>query len=101
MAGIERGGGDPGGNAPRLGVGLIYTLAADRFARTPGALDYWAISPDMFWTDAGPGSGPSRFADLPHWVEALDWAAPRLPIVAHHIGLSIGSALPVDAAYLD
>jgi uncharacterized protein (UPF0276 family) len=97
---------DPGGASPRLGVGMIYTIAADRFARTAGSLDYWAITPDMFWTDAGPaseraGAPGARFHDLPRWVEALAWAAPRVPIVAHHIGLSLGSTGPQDAGYVE
>lgn len=92
---------DPGGDAPRLGVGMIYTIAADRFARSAGSLDYWAITPDMFWIDGGPGVNEKRFSDLPQWVDALDWAYPRLPIVAHHIGLSIASAQALDDAYLD
>ena len=98
---------DPGGSAARLGVGMIYTISADRFARTPGALDYWAITPDMFWTDAGPNlSGNTatlepRFRDLERWVDALNWASGRLPIVAHHIGLSLASALEPDPAYIE
>ncbi len=78
---------------------MIYTISADRFARSPGALDYWAITPDMFWVDRGVDT-ESRFGDLPHWIEALEWAAPRLPIVAHHIGLSIGSSCPLDQGYV-
>lgn len=92
---------DPGGDAPRLGVGMIYTIAADRFARSAGSLDYWAITPDMFWIDGGATSIAPRFSDLPQWVEALEWAHDRLPIVAHHIGLSIASAQALDEAYLD
>lgn len=92
---------DPGGAAPRLGVGLIYTIAADGFARQPGALDYWAITPDMFWTDAGPAANPAtRFAGIPRWVAALEEAAERLPIVAHHIGLSLASTLTPDPGYV-
>jgi uncharacterized protein (UPF0276 family) len=92
---------DPGGAAPALGVGMVYTISADRFARTPGALDYWTITPEMFWSDRGAGHPEGRFADLPQWVDALEWAAPRMPLVAHHIGLSIASATPCDAEYLD
>jgi uncharacterized protein (UPF0276 family) len=92
---------DPGGDSPRLGVGLIYTIAADSFARQAGALDYWAITPDMFWTDAGPAANPaSRFAEMPRWVVALEEAAEHTPIVAHHIGLSLASTIAPDPGYL-
>lgn len=92
---------DPAGSAPRLGVGMIYTIAADRFARSADSLDYWAVTPDMFWIDGGPDRAGARFDDLPQWVGALEWAQSRLPVVAHHIGLSIASAQSLDPAYLD
>ncbi|HWI85611.1 MAG TPA: DUF692 family protein [Sphingomonas sp.] len=79
---------------------MIFNLAAERFARSAGAIDYLAITPDMFWTDAGPGA-PDRFGDLDRWVAMLEWAQPRLPIVAHHIGLSIASAREPDLEYVD
>ncbi len=91
---------DPGFGAPRLGVGMIFNLAAESFARTPGAIDYLAITPDMFWSDAGPGA-VRRFDDLDRWVAMLEWARSRLPIVAHHIGLSIASARDPDPEYLE
>jgi uncharacterized protein (UPF0276 family) len=91
---------DPAFGVPRLGVGMIFNLAAERFAQTPGALDYLAVTPDMFWSDAGPGAAP-RFGDLDRWVAMLEWARPRLPIVAHHIGLSIASARDPDPEYVE
>ena len=80
---------------------MVYTVSADHFARAPGSLDYWSITPDMFWRDLGPGRGRGRFADLPQWVDALEWASTRLPVVAHHIGLSIASAIPPEPEYVD
>jgi len=91
---------DPGGNAPRLGVGIMANLAIAPFISTPGAVDYLAVTPDMFWIDHGPdaGAGAPRFTDLPSWVAMLNGSG--LPTVSHHIGLSIVSAIPTDTAYV-
>jgi uncharacterized protein len=91
---------DPGGDAPRLGVGIMANLALAPFIATPGAVDYLAVTPDMFWTDQGPdpGGGGRRFTDIPSWVAMLD--ASGLPMVSHHIGMSIASAIPTDTAYV-
>jgi len=92
-------GADPGGDAPRLGVGIMVNLALAPFTREPGAVDYLAVTPDMFWIDRGPrADGESRFADIPSWVAVLDEAA--LPTISHHIGLSIASAIPTDEGYV-
>ena len=91
---------DPGGDAPRLGVGIMANLAIERFISTPGAVDYLAVTPDMFWIDHGSaaGDGRPRFEDIASWVGMLE--ASPLPKVSHHIGLSIASAVPTDAAYV-
>lgn len=89
---------DPGGDAPRLGVGIMANLALAPFIETPGSVDYLAVTPDMFWTDRGPDAGALRFADIPAWTAMLDRAG--LPTVSHHIGLSIASAVPTDAGYV-
>ena len=54
----------------------------------------------MFWTDNGPGA-LDRFVELESWVEFLDSVAGRLPIVAHSIGLSLGSVEFSDDAYVE
>ena len=91
---------DPGGDAPRLGVGIMANLAIAPFIGTSGAVDYLAVTPDMFWIDHGPDAGERerRFADIPAWVAMLD--ASGLPMVSHHIGLSIASAIPTDVGYV-
>jgi hypothetical protein len=91
---------DPGHDAPRLGVGIMANLAIAPFLSTPGAVDYLAVTPDMFWVDHGPDAGEParRFTDIPAWVEMLD--ASGLPMVSHHIGLSIASAIPTDPSYV-
>lgn len=88
---------DPGRDAPRLGVGIMANLAIESFTSTPGAADYLAVTPDMFWVDHGE-PGATRFEDIPSWVAMLEVSA--LPKVSHHIGLSIASAIPTDAAYV-
>lgn len=75
----------------------MLNLALRDYVLTPGALDYGAVTPDMFWIDRGPGADP-RFPDLVPWVAMLEAAG--LPQVAHHIGLSMASVVPSDPAYV-
>jgi hypothetical protein len=91
---------DPGHSARRLGVGIMANLAIEPFISTPGAVDYLAVTPDMFWIDYGaePSPGGGRFEDIPSWVAMLEASA--LPKVSHHLGLSIASAIPTDVAYV-
>jgi len=91
---------DPGRDAPCLGVGIMANLAIAPFIGTAGAVDYLAVTPDMFWTDHGLQAGEERqrFTDIPNWVAMLDQS--QLPMVSHHIGLSIASAIPTDRAYV-
>lgn len=90
---------DPGRDAPHLGVGIMANLAIASFISTPGAVDYLAITPDMFWIDHGPNARDGRrFTDIPSWVGMLESSS--LPTVSHHIGLSIASAIPTDPAYV-
>ena len=73
------------------GVGIMANLAIAPFIGTPGAVDYLAVTPDMFWIDHGLDGGEGRrFTDIPSWVAMLE--ASGLPMVSHHIGLSIASA---------
>ena len=78
----------------------MANLAIAPFITTPGAVDYLAVTPDMFWIDHGQAADGAarRFSDIPSWVAVLDEAA--LPTVSHHIGLSIASAIPTDRAYV-
>ncbi len=78
----------------------MANLAIAPFITTPGAVDYLAVTPDMFWIDHGQAAGDAarRFTDIPSWVAVLDDAG--LPVVSHHIGLSIASAIPTDRAYV-
>jgi uncharacterized protein (UPF0276 family) len=86
---------------PALGVGLLYNAALPEFVRSNvEAMDYLAITPDLFWLDRGPKYA-ERYEELESWIQTLDWVAQRRPIVSHNIGLSIGSATSLDTAYLE
>lgn len=91
---------DVAGIGPR-GVGILHNPAVPALLYAdPEMIDYVAITPDMFWTDRGPGAR-DRFVELESWTDFLDWAAQRLPLVAHSIGLSLGSAGFSDDGYVD
>ncbi len=86
---------------PTLGVGVMYNPALFDFVCTDvDAFDYVEITSDMFWTDHGRGCD-LRFEELEPWVDLLDRVAARRPIIAHNIGLSIGSAERHDPAYVE
>ncbi len=83
------------------GVGVLHNpVVPDLLRLDPGIVDYVAITPDMFWTDRGPGV-TDRFVELDSWIEFLDWATTRFPLVAHSIGLSLGSSEFSDDAYVE
>src|SRR6187551_3677438 len=82
------------------GIGLMYNPAAPQFLQKHlSAVDYVEITSDMFWTDRGP-QAPRRFEYLESWTDELDWLSPRCALVAHNVGLSIGSAGALDEGYL-
>jgi uncharacterized protein (UPF0276 family) len=88
-------------SAPRLGVGILYNAALPDFLRANlDLLDYVAVIPDTFWSDRGSGASP-RYEELEADVDFIEWLAERIPLVAHGIGLSIGSAGPVDLEYVE
>src|SRR4051794_13363788 len=78
----------------------MANLAIAPFVSIAGAVDYLAVTPDMFWIDHGSGvdNRDYRFTDIPSWVNML--YASGLPMVSHHIGLSITSAIPTDRSYV-
>jgi len=85
--------------APTLGVGILYNAALPDYLRAHrDSFDFIEIIPEMFWTDAGRGAA-SRFAELGGWAAMLDLLAATCPIVAHNIGLSLGSADYFDVGY--
>ena len=88
------------GSLPKLGVGLLYNPSLPEFLHhNLDSLDYLEIIPDMFWTDQGRSQSP-RYIELESWVDFLSWILKHRPVVAHNIGLSMGSADTFDVEYL-
>jgi len=82
-------------------TGLLYNPSLNDFlADNPKACDYIEIIPDMFWTDTGYGK-PHRFRPLATWKNTLDRMAAHLPLVAHSVGFSLGTAGHFDFEYLE
>lgn len=85
---------------PKLGVGLAYQAPlAPLFAAPDAGIDFVEVVPDMFWTDHGPGGAP-RYIDDDAGIARLRQLAGARPVVAHSIGLSIGSADRYDAQHV-
>jgi uncharacterized protein (UPF0276 family) len=85
---------------PKLGVGILYNPALPDFLQNNlELLHYVEIIPDTFQIDHG-GSLVPRFSELESESQFLDWLLQRRPVVAHNIGLSIGSAGVFDADYV-
>lgn len=86
---------------PPLGVGLAYQKPLEALIADDGCddFDFVEVVPDILWTDLGPRSRP-RHLDDAVGVALMDRVARRRPIVAHGIGLSIGSAHRFDAGHL-
>lgn len=84
-----------------LGVGLLYQPAW-RDLVLDGALpvDYLEVIPDTLWRDRGAGE-PVRFVSEPGDRRYLEQVRARMPVLLHGIGLSIGSARPLDEGYVD
>ncbi len=83
-----------------LGVGILYTPALDSLLRSElELLDFVEVIPDMAQTDLGARCSP-RFTEVASWAAMFDWLCPRRPLVAHNIGLSIGTADLWDTAYV-
>jgi uncharacterized protein (UPF0276 family) len=90
----------PAGLLDGVGVGIMFNAALPDYLLTAiDTIDYLEIIPDTFWTDRGPASRP-RFVEVAPYVEVLDQVAASIPIVAHHLGLSVGTAEPADPEYV-
>jgi hypothetical protein len=86
---------------PQLGVGLAYQKPLERLIADDGCddFDFVEVVPDILWTDLGPGSVP-RHLDDADGVALMQRVALRRPVVAHGIGLSIGSAHRFDLGHV-
>lgn len=88
-------------NSNKLGIGLLYNAALpDYLDHHISEVDYIEIIPDMFWSDEGRGCKP-RFTDLPSWRYQLDRLSEQTALVAHHIGMSLGTAGFLDTEYIN
>jgi uncharacterized protein len=84
-----------------LGVGVIFNgVLAPFFAHHPGVVDFVSVIPERFWTDLGRGSLP-RFVPLAEEAATLDALSRDYPLVAHGIGLSLGTAGPADLVHVE
>lgn len=88
-------------NVTNLGVGLNYQPQFREFLEdVPPELDFVEVVPDMFWLDRGSGSEP-RYVDDAVALRFVEHMHGRLPVVAHCIGLSIGSAHRFNREHID
>ncbi|CAN5785389.1 DUF692 domain-containing protein [soil metagenome] len=84
----------------KLGVGLLYNAALPEYLKQYiSMVDYIEIIPDMFWSDEGRDADP-RFVELPQWKQQLDWLSKEVPLVAHNIGISLGTIDHFDEGYI-
>jgi uncharacterized protein (UPF0276 family) len=84
----------------RLGVGFIFNRAAETFVSIcADAFDYLVVIPDLCYA-GDPGRSSFSRGELEAWVRTIDRVAASKPIVAHHIGLSIGTAAHFDVDYV-
>jgi uncharacterized protein len=85
----------------KLGVGLSYQAPMRPFImRALGDLDFLEVIPDILWTDRGHGRAP-RYVDDPDGVAFLNRVRAHIPVIAHGIGLSIGSAHRFDHDHVE
>jgi uncharacterized protein len=85
---------------PRFGVGVLYNRSLSGFVGTDlDAIDFIEVIPDILRADRGVGSSP-RFIELADQIDILSRVAERRPVIAHSVGLSMGSADMFDEEYL-
>ena len=91
---------DPLAALPRLGVGLSFQgTLRDYVLDNLDDFDFLEVIPDIFWRDQGEGGEP-RFVERADARPFLERVAERRPLVAHSIGLSIGSAERFDTGHV-
>ncbi|RZJ89927.1 MAG: DUF692 family protein [Chryseobacterium sp.] len=84
-----------------VGIGILYNRTLDTLLETtPDAVDYLEIIPDTWFSDKGVGAA-GRFDMFPAYEKRILELGQRWPLVAHHVGFSLGTAGYFDAAYLD
>ncbi|MCX6629607.1 MAG: DUF692 family protein [Candidatus Solibacter sp.] len=87
-------------NLPKLGVGISFQATlADYVFDFSETFDFIEIVPDMMWQDAGRDESP-RYRVNPDARDLLGRMAALKPVVAHSIGLSIGTAARFDRGHV-
>ena len=85
---------------PALGVGVSFQPSLLPFFEAhAAAFDFVEIIPDTLWVDTGE-SGPDRYREDEEAHRVLTELLGSKPLVAHSIGLSIGSAEQLDVAHV-
>src|SRR5438045_1994586 len=85
---------------PKLGVGVSFQATlADYVFEFSDTFDFIEIVPDVMWQDAGRGHSP-RYTVNSQARRLLDRMAAAKPIIAHSIGLSIGTAARFDEGHV-
>jgi uncharacterized protein (UPF0276 family) len=83
-----------------VSVGVLFNPIVPEVLRSEPAADHLAVIPESLWVDRGPGI-TDRFGELTQTAMAVEPLLAELPVVAHGISLSIGSALPLDDEHLE
>lgn len=85
---------------PAIGIGVVFNPVVPHFlAAHPGAVDYVEVIPETLWTDRGRCAAP-RYEVVEAAIREVETLAERYPFACHGIGLSIGSASPLDERHL-
>ena len=83
-------------------VGLLYNPAVPFIIDQVGDLvQYIEVIPDRFWYDFGTNAQHGRFHHVQAAIDTFKLYAEGRIIAGHGIGLSLPSAMPLDAALLD
>jgi uncharacterized protein len=86
--------------AAAFGVGVVFNSVLPVFLEAnPGVIDYIELIPETLWTDNGRGL-ENRFTEVKPAIEQLERLAEHLPVACHGVGMSIGSAMPLDQVHL-
>jgi uncharacterized protein (UPF0276 family) len=86
---------------PQIGVGLSFQATLESYVFDHAdTFDFLEIVPDTLWVDEGAGAAPRyrTTAEAESFLARLD---ERLPLVAHSIGLSVGSAHDFDWQHVE
>lgn len=85
---------------PKLGVGLAYQAPLRPLLEAQArAFDFVEAVPDIFWTDRGGDAVPRHLEDA-DGVRQVRALRRTCPVIAHSIGLSIGSADRFDRGHV-